>query len=116
MVALADLVMNAMPRATFRSLSPWALTLLILAPAATAADLQEPVRLEANGKPIDMTQGNAAPFVVDFDGDGHVDLLLGQRGDCKLRIYRNLDNNAQPRLGPSAWFKAGGEEASLPGG
>jgi hypothetical protein len=45
-----------------------------------------------------------------------VDLLLGQRGDCKLRIYRNLGNNTEPRLGPSAWFKAGGEDASLPGG
>jgi hypothetical protein len=63
-----------------------------------------------------MDQGNAAPFVVDFDGDGHTDLLLGQRGECKLRIYRNLGDNAKPRLGPSAWFKAGGVDASLPGG
>ena len=108
--------MNAMPRTPFRSLTPWALTLLILAPAAAATDLKEPLRIEANGKPIDMTQGNAAPFVADFDGDGQVDLLLGQRGDCKLRIYRNLGDNTEPRLGPSAWFMAGGEEASLPGG
>jgi hypothetical protein len=107
--------MSAMPRVN--SISRCALMLLIVAQTtATAADLKHPFRLEANGKPIDMTQGNAAPFVVDFDGDGQVDLLLGQRGDCKLRIYRNLGDNIEPRLGPSAWFKAGGEEASLPGG
>ncbi len=109
--------MNTMRQIALRSIAPGSLLLLLATHTVTfASDLMDPVRLEANGKPIDMTQGNAAPFVVDFDGDGQVDLLLGQRGDCKLRIYRNLGNNSEPRLGPSAWFMAGGEEASLPGG
>jgi len=85
-------------------------------PAWGAAPLAAPFRVEANGKPIDMEQGNAAPFVMDFDGDGQFDLLLGQRGECKLRIYRNLGSNQAPRFGVSAWFKAGGVDASLPGG
>jgi hypothetical protein len=80
------------------------------------AALETPFRVEANGKPIDMEMGNAAPFVTDFDGDGAFDLMLGQRGECKLRIYRNQGSNQTPRFGVSAFFKAGGVDASLPGG
>jgi hypothetical protein len=87
-----------------------------LAPRAAAPDLAAPFRVESGGKPIDMTQGSAAPCVTDFNGDGRFDLLLGQRGECKLRIYRNLGDNARPRFGVSAWLKAGGIDASLPGG
>jgi hypothetical protein len=83
---------------------------------AAASELLPPFRVEANGKPIDMEQGNAAPFAVDFDGDGVFDLMLGQRGECKLRIYRNQGSNTQPKFGVSAYFKAGGVDASLPGG
>jgi hypothetical protein len=89
---------------------------LVSTPLRAGNELAKPFRVEAGGKPIDMDQGMAAPFVTDFDGDGNFDLLLGQRGDCKLRIYRNLGSNAQPRFGVSAWFKAGGVDASLPGG
>ena len=84
--------------------------------AAATDELLPPFRVEANGKPIDMEMGNAAPFVTDFDGDGVFDLMLGQRGECKLRIYRNLGSNKSPRFGVSAFFKAGGVDASLPGG
>ncbi len=86
------------------------------AAAAPAGDLLPPFRVEANGKPIDMEMGNAAPFVTDFDGDGVFDLMLGQRGECKLRIYRNVGSNKEPKFGVSAFFKAGGVDASLPGG
>jgi len=84
--------------------------------SAGAGELLPPVRVEANGKPIDMELGNAAPFITDFDGDGVFDLMLGQRGECKLRIYRNLGSNKEPKFGVSAFFKAGGVDASLPGG
>jgi len=93
-----------------------ALTAGGLSTSAAAGDLLDPFRVEANGKPIDMELGNAAPFVTDFDGDGLFDLMLGQRGECKLRIYRNVGSNTQPRFAASAWFKAGGVDASLPGG
>jgi hypothetical protein len=84
------------------------------APALSA--LSPPFRVEANGKPIDMELGNAAPFITDFDGDGVFDLMLGQRGECKLRIYRNSGASKQPKFSASAFFKAGGVDASLPGG
>ncbi len=81
-----------------------------------AGDLLPPFRAEANGKPIDMDLGYAAPFVTDFDGDGKFDLMLGQRGECKLRIFRNTGSNKEPKFAASAFFKAGGVDASLPGG
>ena len=87
-----------------------------LALATATEELRPPFRVEANRKPIDMEVGNAAPFIADFDGDGVFDLMLGQRGECKLRIYRNLGSNQSPSFGVSAFFKAGGVDASLPGG
>jgi hypothetical protein len=83
---------------------------------AGSTEFDPPFRVESNGKPIDMAMGNASPFVMDFDGDGVFDLLLGQRSDCKLRIFRNTGSNQQPKFGVSAFFKVGGVDASLPGG
>jgi hypothetical protein len=88
----------------------------LCASAGGAGELLTPFRVEANGKPIDMELGSCSPYVMDFDGDGKFDLLLGQRGECKLRIFRNQGDNRQPKFGVSAYFKAGGVDASLPGG
>jgi hypothetical protein len=87
-----------------------------LAASSLGGDLAAPFRVEANGKPIDMEYGNAAPFITDFDGDGLFDLMLGQRGECKLRIFKNLGSNKEPKFGVSAFFRAGGVDASPPGG
>ena len=66
------------------------------------------IKLRAAGQPIDVGgQGHAAPFVGDFDGDGVNDLLVGQFDDGKLRVYRNIGTNAEPRFGDFTWFKAG---------
>jgi hypothetical protein len=90
--------------------------LLTCGSLCTASDLNNPFRVEAHGQPIDMELGNAAPFATDFDGDGVFDLMLGQRGACKLRIYRNEGSNTDPKFGVSAFFRAAGQDASLPGG
>jgi hypothetical protein len=42
------------------------------------AELEAPVRLESQGKPIDVFGGHAAPSIADLDGDGVRDLLVGQ--------------------------------------
>jgi hypothetical protein len=83
---------------------------------AAPGELAPPFRAEANGKPIDMSFGSAAPFAIDFDGDGLFDLMVGQRGDCTLKIFKNTGTRTEPRFGVSAIFKAGGVDASLPGG
>ena len=62
---------------------------------------------------MNMELGNST-YVADFDGDRLFDLMLGQRGECKLRIYRNVGSNKEPKFGVSAFFKAGGVDADLP--
>lgn len=48
----------------------------------------EPVALEAAGAPLVIEETNAAPCVVDWDGDGALDLVLGT-GDGAVLLYRN---------------------------
>lgn len=85
------------------------------APAA-ADELAPGVKLEADGEAIDVEVGHAAPAYVDFDGDGTRDLLVGQFGGGKLRIYKNHGTNEAPRFKDFEFFKAGGVEASVPYG
>jgi hypothetical protein len=75
-----------------------------------------PVRLHAAGKPIDTDVGHAAPLVVDFDGDGKNDLLVGQFGDGILWFYRNVGTNAQPKYAAGVKFQAGGKDGRVPTG
>ena len=81
-----------------------------------APDLEQPVRLEAAGKPIDTEIGHAAPFVCDFNGDKVKDLLVGQFGKGILWIYRNEGTNSQPKLAAGVKFKQGTEDGRVPSG
>ncbi len=94
-------------------------------------DFDAPVRIEANGKPIDVTTGHAAPYVYDFDGDGTRDLLVGEFGsgtfkgevhmelshswaEGRLRIYRNHGTAKAPVFRDFEYFKGGGKIATVP--
>lgn len=83
---------------------------------ASADDLAPPFRVEAGGQSIDVEVGHAAPLMVDFDGDGLRDLLVGQFGGGKLRLYRNTGTASAPQFGAFAWFQAGGSDAQVPFG
>jgi FG-GAP repeat len=93
------------------------LGLRVPAAAGDAADLAAPVAVSVGGVPIDREANslypyrgdNAFPWVGDFDGDGKLDLLVGQHGrgesiDGHLRIYRNLGGKSEPRLAKPIWF------------
>jgi hypothetical protein len=54
--------------------------------------------------------------VGDFDGDGLADLLVGQFGEGKLRIYRNRGTKASPRLDGFTWFRDDSPEGRVPAG
>ena len=65
---------------------------------------------------IDVDIGHAAPLVADFDGDGVPDLLVGQFGEGKLRVYKNVGSAKEPKFDGFTWFQAGGKDASIPSG
>ena len=87
-----------------------------LTETAAPGELADPVVLEADGQSIDVEVGHAHPFVADFDGDGVRDLLVGQFGNGKLRIYRNGGTDAEPRFEEFTWFRAGGKLGTVPAG
>jgi len=87
-----------------------------LVASAAAQQFQPPFRIQAGGKPIDVDVGHAAPYVVDFDGDGVRDLLVGQFGKGRCRIYRNTGTDAAPQFGEFEFLDAGGKVAEVKAG
>jgi hypothetical protein len=87
------------------------LELLAQPTAGDAAYLAAPFAVSVGGVPIDWADGShSCPWVGDFDGDGKLDLLVGQGGRVgkfdggHLRIYKNLGGKAEPRLAEPVWF------------
>jgi hypothetical protein len=93
---------------------PGLASLLLLAAPARAQEFEKPVRLEAGGRPVDTDIGHAHPLLYDIDRDGKRDLLVGQFGEGKLRIHKNIGTNEAPKFAEHTWFKAGGEIATVP--
>lgn len=63
---------------------------------------------------IDVEVGHAVPLFVDFNADGLADLLVGQFGGGKLRVYKNRGALGQPKFEGFTWFGAGGKEGVIP--
>ncbi len=64
---------------------------------------------------IDVTVGHADPFVIDLNGDGKLDLLVGQFGQGRLLFFANTGTNEEPKLAPGEFLMAGAAEFSVPG-
>jgi hypothetical protein len=73
-------------------------------------------KIEANGQPITVDAGHANPSVVDWDGDGLKDLLLGQYGSGKIRFYKNSGTNEAPVFTDFSYLQADGADISLTSG
>jgi hypothetical protein len=71
------------------------------------------VRLQAGGVPIRVeAPGYAAPCLADLDGDGKLDLLVGQFNDGKIQVFKGLGGG---RFAAGAWLQAEGKVAEVPG-
>lgn len=90
--------------------------LLAATTMSPVGELAEPFLVKAGGKPISVDVGHAAPILVDFDGDGRNDLLVGQFGEGRLRVYKNVGTNQTPLFDKFTWFQAGGKPAQVEAG
>jgi hypothetical protein len=52
--------------------------------------------VQAGGQPLKV-EGDAGPFVADWDGDGKPDLLVGA-GDGSVTFFRNAGTSREPKL------------------
>ena len=98
-----------------------ALTFPAIAGSLTAQDrvdpFEKPIRLKSGDDIINVDIGHAAPFVADIDTDGKPDLLVGQFGQGRLRIYKNVGKqDAEPQFAGFSWLMAEKEIASVPTG
>ena len=87
-----------------------------LALALQVGELAPPFLVQADGGAIDVPGGNSAPFVHDLDGDGLVDLLVGQFEDGRVRLYRNAGGRGAPRFGEFELLRAGDGLLGVPFG
>jgi hypothetical protein len=92
-----------------------ALGLLCGAALAAAAEprFHPPIRLKAGGVPIRVeAPGYAAPCLADVDGDGKLDLLVGQFRQGKIQVFKGLGGG---KFAAGTWLQADGKTAEVPG-
>ena len=73
-------------------------------------ELAAPVRIEADGAPIDTGHdlAHSGPLLHDFDQDGLLDLVVGNfRG--YLELYRNVGTAERPQFTAHGKLHAGGD-------
>ena len=87
---------------------------LFFCPALCGAlEFAPPVRLTAGGVAIRVeSPGYAAPCLADVDGDGKMDLLVGQFNGGKIRVFKGLGGGKFAR---GVWLQAAGKTAEVPG-
>lgn len=94
------------------------MALLILLPLLVLADLplfREPVMVQADGVILDVGI-ISDPFMIDWDGDGLDDLLVGQFVPGKVSFYKNIGTSGNPVFTFSNYLQADGVDIAVSAG
>lgn len=86
---------------------------------AGSIELQSGVKLEAGGQVIDDHRlGHFVPTVVDWNGDGKKDLIVGSfTGEPgNVRLLLNVGTDADPKFDKPTFLEANGQPIKLTGG
>ena len=92
-----------------------ALLIIQLCAFAGIPSFYEPTIIQADGANIDVGL-IAEPFMVDWDGDGLTDLLVGQFAPGKVSFYKNIGSNQNPEFTFSNYLQADGADISVSAG
>lgn len=78
------------------------------------SEFETPLMLKtASGEAIRVdSPGYAAPCWADLDGDGKMELLVGQFRGGKIKVYQH---EGDLKFGEGKWLEADGEPAEVPG-
>lgn len=71
----------------------------------------EPVKIQANGNPIDV-YGMPSPNLADFDGDGDLDIICGEFVD-KFTWFENIGTRTEPRYAEGKYLTHAGKTIQM---
>jgi hypothetical protein len=79
-------------------------------------NFQKGIKLEANGKVINIEVGHLVPCVNDWNSDGKKDLVVGQFSSGAIRLYLNQGTDTKPVFNDFSFLHADGKQIKLDAG
>ncbi|MBD3277296.1 MAG: hypothetical protein GF388_03265 [Candidatus Aegiribacteria sp.] len=76
-------------------------------------EFADPFFVQASGTDLVVSGSVPDPCVVDWDGDGLKDLVIGQFSSGKVRFYPNSGTNAAPVFTSFSYLQAGGSDITM---